>query len=242
MISSTIKKAIVIYRLISSALFLFLSFQSFAQEDLASFCFERNVKLEEARDSLSFLLLPKEQVFLRSKDHCIDISTSTNRVNLLEKFLRKRYTLLKDYKETEPKIEEHCQIELISKKKKNTDAKNVRLGTQNSIGVGSTSVEEVSNSKILLGIGKPGTLEMEGRALYVECRPGQSGYYNLTFSYSEMYRTKVSTEVNLKAGEPLAIAQVTNDLGQKSKTLGLPETLYKDIQGKENITYELIVR
>ena len=54
-----------------------------------------------------------------------------------------------------------------------------------------------------------------------------------------MYRTKVSSEVNLKRGEVVEVAQITNDLDTKSKTLGLPQSLYQANQGQENISYEL---
>lgn len=240
-ISFITKKATAIYRLKSSLFLLLLPLTSFAQEDLASFCFEKGTPLEAAKNSLEFLLLPKEKVFMRPADNCFDVTTSTNRVKLLEKFLSKRYTLIRDEKEPE-KILESCEIELLTKKMKNTDSKNLRLGSQNSIGVGQSSREEVSTAKILLGIGKPGTLEMEGRSLYMECKKGARETFNLTFSYSEIYRAKVSSEVTVKAGEPVQIAQITNDLKEKSKTLGLPETLYQDVQGKENVSYELSVR
>lgn len=242
MILFTTKKATVIYRLISSFAFLFLSFQSFANEDLASFCFPKVTSLEGARDSLSFLLLPSEKVSLRPADSCIDVLTSTNRINLLEKFLRKRYTLIQDAKDPAVKMMEHCQIDFITKRKKVVENAGVRLGSQNSIGVGSDSVEEISNAKILLGIGKAGTLEMEGRSLFIQCDKGARGDFNLVFSFSEQYRAQVSTEVSVKSGETLQVASVTKDLAEKSKTLGLPESLYKDIQGKENTSYELVVR
>ncbi|MBY0415634.1 MAG: hypothetical protein K2Q18_15780 [Bdellovibrionales bacterium] len=179
---------------------------------------------------------------MRPREHCFDVTTSTNRINLLEKFLGKRYTLIRDEKDQEPRIMESCEIELLAKKMKKMDSKNLRLISQNSIGVGQSAREEVSTSKILLGAGKPGTLEMEGRSLYIECKKGAAGIFNLTFSYSELYRAKVSSEVSVKADEPVQIAQITNELKEKSKTLGLPETLYQDVQEKENVSYELSVR
>lgn len=107
---------------------------------------------------------------------------------------------------------------------------------------GTKDVKEVSSSELLLAFGRPGTLDLEGRSLQVECTKGASGVYQLTFSFSEQYRSRVSSSVSLKQGETLQVAQVTKDLTSQSKALGLPQALYEDIQGKENISYELRIK
>ncbi|MEA9355217.1 hypothetical protein SHI21_03350 [Bacteriovorax sp. PP10] len=136
---------------------------------------------------------------------------------------------------------QQCQLELKTTKTKEINTRDFRLGRASSARAGTRSTQEVSTSQILLGSGKPGTLELEGRSLYIECRKTESGIYQLIFSYSEIYRMKVSSEVNVKKGESVQIAQITNDLASKSKTLGLPQSLYRDVEGQENISYELKV-
>jgi hypothetical protein len=133
-------------------------------------------------------------------------------------------------------------LELVTKRTNNTAAKDFRIGTQNNASASENSVQEYSTAQILLGVGKPGTLELEGKSLYVECSKGATGVYNLVFSYSEMYRSKVSSTVSLRQNETLQIAQITKDLNQQSKTLGLPQSLYAETEGQENISYELKVR
>lgn len=244
MILSTIKKATAIYRLISSLLFIVLSFPSYASEDLVSYCFEQTTNLAEAQKNLAFLLLPKEKVFPRPEQNCFDVLTSTDRSKLLEKFLSKRYTLISEPgmpSATESIQAQQCQLELKTTKTKEVNTRDFRLGRTSNARVGTRSTQEVSTSQILLGSGRPGSLELEGRSLYIECRKTESGIYQLIFSYSEIYRAKVSSEVNVKKGESVQIAQITNDLASKSKTLGLPQSLYRDIEGQENISYELKV-
>lgn len=219
--------------------------KSFAQEDLASFCFPKSTNLKNASDSLGFLLLPKERVFPRPQDNCFDVNTSTDRAKLLEKFLRKRYTLISETEglSNAAKVEtQHCQIEFTTKRTKNTDSKEIQIGVQNNTSAGSNSVQELSTASLLLGVGKPGSLELEGRSLFVECSTGGTGIFNLVFSYSELYRSKVSSSVTLRTNEPLEVAQVINDLNQKSKNLGLPQTQYYENVGTEKISYELKVR
>lgn len=245
MILFTTKKATAIYRLISSFLFIALSFSTYASEDLVSYCFEQTTNLQEAQQSLSFLLLPKEKVFLRPEQNCFDVLiASTDRSKLLEKFLSKRYTLISEQASAgkpENIQAQQCQLELKTTKNKEVNTRDVRLGRASNARVGSRTRQEISTSQLLLGSGRPGTLELEGRSLYIECRKTESGIYQLIFSYSEMYRIKVSSEVNVKRGESIQIAQITNDLASKSKTMGLPQSLYRDVEGQENISYELKV-
>jgi hypothetical protein len=245
----TIKKATVIYLLISSIIFTLSCSLSFATEDLASFCFKRPINLVEAQKNLEFLLLPHEQIYLRTKDYCIDVNTSTDRAKLLEKFLRKSYTLVEETRIRRPLVEgslnnQNCQLELKTTKKKKVENTDAQVGIKNGIAISSgvETASEVSTSEILLGLGKPGFLEMDGHSLYVECSGGGRGIYQLVFSYSELYRSKVSSEVTVKQGESVQIAQITNDLNNKSKMLGLPESIYQEAAGSENINYELQIK
>lgn len=234
----------VIYRLISSLLFIFLSLTSYASEDLVTYCFERSTNLSEAQKNLDFLLLPKEKIFPRPEQNCLDVLTSPDRSKLLEKFLSKRYTLISDEGpggKLENIQKEQCQLELKTTRIKTVNTRDFRAGRSNNASVGSASAQEVSNSQLLLGSGRPGTLELNGRSLYIECRKTQTGLYQLIFSYNEAWRAKVSSEVTVSRGQAVQIAQITNDLASKSKTLGLPQSLYQTADGQENITYELKV-
>lgn len=195
---------------------------------------------------MEFLLLPRERVFMRSKDHCFDIVTSSDRAKLLEKFLRKRYTLVEEVSiETsgsEIIQDQHCRLEFIVTRQKKVESKNLQVGMSNTVSSGEKTAQEVSTSELLLGLGKPGALDLEGKSLSVECRKGATGIYQLIFSFSELYRSKVSSEVSLKQGESLDIAQVTKELNEKNKTLGLPVTSYNETEGQEVTKYELKIK
>ncbi len=195
---------------------------------------------------MEFLLLPKEKVFMRSGDNCLDIVTSPDRSKLLEKFLSKRYTLLSETSEAAAsnsvKTEEHCQLEMKTTRARKVDSINVRVGRTNDAQASNRDLKETSTAQILLGMGKPGSLDLEGKALFVECRQGLSGIYQLIFSFTELNRTKVTSEVSLRKNEPLSIAQIVTDLNSKSKTLGLPETIIQEAEGKDSTTFELQIK
>ena len=240
MILSTIKKVTVIYLLISSLLFSLVSLQSFASEELASFCFKSATSLSEARQSLEFLLLPREKIFLRKNDNCFDVNTSTDRSNLLEKFLSKRYTLIAE-RGPEMTSMSNCHMEFKTTRKKKVNTTGASIGATNSAATATIEQNESSTSKLLLGLGKPGVLDLEGRSLQMICSGGLRGIYQLVFYYSEEMRSKVSTEVTAKQGEVVNIGGIVNDLNTKSKTLGLPESIYNTTSETENISYELMI-
>lgn len=135
---------------------------------------------------------------------------------------------------------EQCQIEMKTTRNRVVNTRDFRLGSTNRANAGTRSMQEVSTSQLLLGIGRPGTLELGRRSLYIECRKTDAGY-QLIFSYSEMYRMRVSSEVFVRKGEVVQVAQVTKDLDTKSRTLGLPQSLYENVEGQDNASYELKV-
>lgn len=224
-----------------------MSFSTFAGDDLASFCFERSTNLIEAQKSLQFLLLPKEQVFLRMEDNCFEVTTSTDRSKLLEKFLSKRYTLVAETgvsKEVEDLTKKNCQVELTTTRKKKVSDIKAQIGLINDpkASVSSQSQDEVTVSQLLLGMGIPGVLEVNGKALHITCSGGYKGFFQLVFYYSEQSRAKVSTEMTVKQGEAVSVGNIVNELNEKSKSLGLPESSYSKASGFENINYELQIK
>ena len=193
---------------------------------------------------MAFLLLPAEKVFLRSRDQCFDVLVSGDRGKLLEKFLRPRYTLISEEgsKEISPSLKNNeCRLEMQTTKNKKMNSTSARLGRLSSANASSDTQKEISVAQILLGQGKPGELSLEGRTLIVECNQRPQDRYELIFSYSEEFRAKLKSEVVVKKGEALQIGQIINDLNQKSRTLGLPQSQYMETQGQENISYELKV-
>lgn len=246
---STIKRVTVIYSVRSSLILLFLTTQSFASEDLESFCVKPPVNMAEVRDSLSFLLLPNEKVFLRQEAHCIDVLTSTDRVKLLEKFLSKRYHLIAEVSnkasvgsEAASLNDSHCQLELTTTRVKKMDFKEAGVNQKIVLASGSESVRETSVSRILLSLGRPGVLDVGEKSLNVECRRGQTGRYHLVFSFSEADKAKVKSEVSVAANEIINIAEISNDLNEKNKALGLSNVSFGETQGKDIMQYQLQVK
>jgi hypothetical protein len=234
------KKVIAIYPIIIS-FFLLFSSSVWSNDDLLSYCFAGNVNLHEVKRELDFLLLPREKVAFRNGDGCIDIVTSNDRGKLLEKFLRKRYTLIAETSSTDSgvsKVMEHCRLEFKTTKQRQVDTKNAAIGVSNQLNAGSNSRAEVSTSQILLGLGKPGSLDVGGQSLEVECRKGATGFYQLIFKQAGAGNS-IQSEASLRAGEVLNVGSIAKEINEKNKNIGIPQTSFQNTVGNEVTTYEL---
>lgn len=238
-----IKKVIVIYQnVIKLSLFFFLKTVA-AQDDIFTYCFEGSTNVQLVKTEMEFLLLPREKVSLRPQDRCIDIVTTFDRSKLLEKFLRKRYALVSEPEALGIKpLAEHCRIEFKSIKERKVDTKNLTIGNTNQVNALQNKGEEVSISEMLLAVGRPGNIDVDGRNLNLECTRGASGIYQIIFSFKEQTLTgknQLSSQVSLKAQEVLNLASVVKDLNEKNNIVGIPQTSLNEKTGIEKTRYEL---
>jgi hypothetical protein len=93
--------------------------------------------------------------------------------------------------------------------------------------------------ELLLGAGKNGEIGIGEQNLKVICQPFGNDTANLIFSYSEIKKTAVNSQVMVKKGEWLNIASVVKDLNDKTKTLGIPQTEISQTTEKNETLYEL---
>lgn len=245
MILSITKKATVIYQLIISLSFFLFSQGLFAAEELANFCFSPGTNLNAARDSLGYLLLPNEKTFLRPEQRCMDVLTSTDRVKLLEKYLRLRYTLVEEDTPARNAVklqEENCRLEL----KKTVDNKaginDVNIGQVNTVSTGQLNKATSETTELLLSYGKPAAISIGLQGIFVECRKGPKDNYNITFALTENGgSTRITTDVTVRKNETIDVGQITKDLNEKQRILGYPQTTINTYLGTEVTTYQLQV-
>lgn len=231
------KRVMLIYNLIIRFSLLVIVQSSFAADDMASFCFEPTVSLKAAKESIGFLLLPKDSVAIDEETHCLDIVTSDARKNLLEKYLSKKFKLIS----AAPQEKGECHLELRTITTKKQEAQDFKLGQKNNLSVNESSTNAVMTSEMLLGAGFAGTLATGIQILKVECRPSGDDAFDLVFFFEEKSRANVSTTVRLKKNEVMNIATVRQILDDKNKTLGIPQTAIVNNESTEEINYELKV-
>jgi hypothetical protein len=239
MILSTTKKVIAIYR-VSSLFFLLASLFSVATAqtpgDLNSYCFDKNVNLRDVHNSLKILLLPKDIVEIRDEDGCLDIVTSLDRGKLFEKEPTSPERVQTDRL---PLNEIDCRLDFKTTKKTKIDTSHFKIGEKNFLNKGESANQSVSTMELLLGAGKNGEIGIGEQNLKVICQPFGNDTANLIFSYSEIKKTAVNSQVMVKKGEWLNIASVVKDLNDKTKTLGIPQTEISQTTEKNETLYEL---
>lgn len=237
MILSIIKRVIAIYSL--SSIFLILSAMAplaFADtSDIQSFCFERDVNLKEAHQSLNILLLPKDIVDLRNEDNCMDIVTTQKRAELFSKYLGKRYAL----KKITDQEAADCRLDLRTTRNARSKGHNLKIGEENSINKSEGSSDSVSSMEILLGEGKSGEISVGESNLKILCRLIGNDNANLIFSYAEKNKASLNSEVTIKKNEWLNVASVLKDLNDKNHTLGIPQTEVGKTEEKIETKYEI---
>jgi hypothetical protein len=237
MILSISKKVMLIYNLISKIFILLLINSSFASDDFDSFCFESNVSLVNVKQSINFILTDKDTLTLREEDHCLDIVISETRKNVLEKYLVKHYALIS----TAPKTPENCHIELKTINKQKINTQDFKLGQKNNLVASESTSKAVTTSELLLGAGKIGRLAVGNQNLQVDCRPAGDTAFELQFYFEEKSKATVSTSLRVSKNETVNLANVTKELNEKNRTLGIPQTAIGNTEGIEENTYELKV-
>lgn len=213
-------------------------------QEMSSFCFERNVSLQEARQSLSILLLPKDVVALRSVDNCLDIITSGTRAALFLKYLSKRYQLIKEsgaenqnFDQNKPETD--CRLELKTTKKMKNESFKAGIGEKNNLNKAMSKTDSESTMEMLLGAGYPGMIEVGDEKLSLLCRLTSAGSAQLTFSYVDKFKASATSEVQVQRGVWLNIASIKKDLADKSHTIGIPQTEMNQSSGESVTLYEL---
>lgn len=227
----------VIYKL-SRGLILFLSLGSSllaeTTTDINSYCFDSHVNLKEVHRSLTFLLLPKDNIDLRTEENCLDVVTTTERAVLIEKYLGRRYRFKKEMTETP-----ECRLNLKTTQKIKTEGVDLKVGKTNSVGKGEVAGNSISTMEILLSTGKPGEIEVGGESLKIVCRLIGSDNADLTLSYVDKNKASISTQVQVKKGEWLNIATALKDMSSKAKNLAIPQLEMKDMTGNNETIYEI---
>lgn len=203
-----------------------------------TYCFNKSVNLHEARASLGLLLLPKDTVEEDIPNNCLDIITSVDRGKLFEKYLSKRYALLRDAKSSD-NLRTQCRLDLRTTKKMKSESMTFKIGEQNKFNNADTRGSNVSVTEILLGSGIPGEIEVGSEKLKVTCQLAGVDKANLIFSFSDKKNITASTQVQLKKEEWQNIASVVKDLNQQSKIIGIPETEITKSEENTEIVYEL---
>lgn len=192
-------------------------------------------------DDISFLQTPTDKFQLRLDDHCLDIYTTEARLILYEKMIWKKYRPLKSELMPEGELKSACRVEFteIRTKKKNTSELN--LGNKNTTSSTASSADEKTKSELLLTAGKTGSINFGNKAVTVECSETLGEIFQLSFYIGEKGKTSIQTSITVKKGEIVNAGNIKNELEDKIKKIGIPNTEIRNENVNEDIKYELVV-
>ncbi len=223
-------------------LFLILSNLTFAT-DLKTFCFQNGRDLIAAQSEIKSLFVGNDKVISRTNTPCMEvISDSSLRLELFEKFLSRRFKLdaSSTFSQSISESNENCRIQFIETRKKISSEEQVKVGENTKLKKGHDDLENKTTQEFLVQPTKPLTFQSDKLKLDLICRRLNENNFEITLS-SLGDRGGVSTVLMLSRGVKVSLGTSLNDLNNKKKQLGYPESEWLNIEGNESINYELFI-
>lgn len=188
---------------------------------------------------------PKDRIYKRESNHCLEIEISSHRRELLEKWMYKKYRPLKGISDSSPSISDgttqgncHLKIEAVSAGSSNT--KNFSVGQKNGVSTTERSSSGTRRSSLLLGVGFSGYIQVNEERVELTCQRVSGNGYRIAINLQGPDQG-VGTALEVRKGQRINIGSVVNDLNQRRKTLGIPKGIeVEKTTGKETKDYFLI--
>jgi hypothetical protein len=222
-------------------LVLFYSLSAIADEDVISFCFEKDVRLDQVEAHIEFLKTGADKIQVRTEDNCLDVYTTSSRSPLYDKLITKKFKIISNAVALEGELKDACRVQLIERKYKKNNEKILVAGSKNKINSKSEMEESTIKTELLLTSGKTGNIRVQEKDFSVECLKTLGEVFQLSFYLGEKTKTNIKSEVTIKKGELIDIGNITNELISKQNTIGIPQTVIADQEMNEKIIYELKV-
>jgi len=201
--------------LISFFIFILSSSLSFA--DYTEACFEDSKIAGHAQRNIAFLKTNTDKILLRGG--CLKIETSTSRINLYQKYLRKNYTVsFTDLSTSIPTS--NCVIELRKVLESKEQKKNASL---KSITQQFNKNQNIQTSKITLSEGLQSEISYQNEKYLITCYKKHNGYNIQITSVYESLGLKTNRFV--AGGEEIELGEVISKA--RSNDVKLESLIFK---------------
>jgi len=198
---------------------------------LEGYCFSRGTSLSRVSSHVKVILAPKDKVYKRDSLNCIELEISASRKELVEKWIRKKFRILKTYTDTptlgssntQP-ITANCRLKIERVSQGKSQINRTRLGSRNSVTQTNSSLSGVRTSNIVLGLGFSGSIRVNEEQVSLTCKSIINGGYLVSVSIDSENSGLVTT-LQVYSGKKVNLGQVVNNLNSKSNTIGIPSGL-----------------
>ncbi|MCR9205047.1 MAG: hypothetical protein NXH75_10745 [Halobacteriovoraceae bacterium] len=212
------------------------------------YCFKRSQSLDQIKSYLQTVTAPKDKIFKRESTHCLEIKISSNRKDLLEKWMYKKYRPLKNYNEsrgtnmpatsTQPRSGT-CRLKIETISSGNANTETYAVGKRNTVNKTNTKSSGRKVSSLLLGVGFSGYITVNDEKAELKCQSVGGAGYRVALSV-QGGQNGIGTNLQVRKGQKLNIGDIVNDLKRKRKSIGLSKGVeVESTKGSEKTTYFL---
>lgn len=219
-----------------------------AHAELVGFCFDRSVGLADAKGYLNTILAPGDRIYKRESFHCLEVKTAKRRKELYDKWLRRRFRLIRTYDESSANalapsvgISQNCTIDI--EKKSSGSGTTDSVGISKSAQASSDSFKEAGTTRwrLLLGEGRKGHIEVNGQKVALICQPRGAHFVIdvevITASGS------LGSSVTVKKNQRVDLAGIVDDINRKTNRVDVNKGLdYIRAKAESRTNYFLFVR
>lgn len=203
-----------------------------------SFCFERRNSLEDIKSYMQKIASPKDQIYLREKDHCLDIESSEIKEPLFRQWAQKRYRLVTSSTTVQPSSK-MCRLKLTQEGSALEDKTQVSLTRKQALLRKAELSKRSSRVRTLLvQSGKEASLRVDDSKLQIKCYWRNATTYETVFSL-ESLKNSISSSLTLRKGQRIELGDVVDDLNQKDNSASLSGIKHQKNTRDSKISYWL---
>lgn len=220
----------------------FNTLSAWSLEPLTGFCFTMGTDLKQVEAYLSPLLLPKERLDLRHNLGCVELPLGLHRKPLFERYLNKRYPIIRSYAgtgnsyPTRPSVTKtlkNCRIEVLKITDHTTTTDTAKAGQQSRLNQSNSKGSEISKSQLLLGEGLGGHLEVDGDRVELTCfYRGLRREIQVTLNSAT---GSLQSSIMASIGEKIDLGSVVKEIKDKNREIGYPKGIeYEKTKGNSS--------
>jgi len=198
-------------------------------------CFSSEVNLKAAKSHSLTILAKRDKVFIRESNHCLEFKVSPSRVELLTKWIERRFKILNHYREgsgstSNVKIGlnqlngfETCNLSIVEEKQASENVKEFSMGENSKLSETVTKSTGGRKSSLLLGVGSQGSITVNDTRVELTCLKA-GARYNVRVNLAGL-NSAIATQVQVMKGARVNLGSVVEDLNSRTRETGLNKGL-----------------
>lgn len=232
-----------------------------AQMAIERLCFVSDAEALRARPLVEVVLV-KGQDRVEVDGRCLNVTCDVKRSEILNRWVKTRLPHAESTFSSLDIPELECDMLALKKMNKQKVQSNVQVDGRNfQVSAGDERSEQVEEHILKVTSGGTATLIMGTNELKITCTASPGGTYRLKFSQryispppvivngilvqpaQQENAASVSSELEARKNTPINIGQISRDLSNKDKEIGIPSGLtYENTSGSEVVEWSLVIR